>query len=172
MALAAILRRSSRNAVFSNLLKTASVKTEPQKYFVQFTKSTQPTQLFQASCMKPSFYDFSKRHMSGHHAKIWPFEKLVTLSLVGLVPATFIMPNPILDDIFAGVMCLHMHWGLEGCLTDYVRPIILGPLIPKLALLLLYIVTLSTLASLLNYNHNDIGIGATFQKFWQMEIGE
>ncbi|XP_028131339.1 succinate dehydrogenase [ubiquinone] cytochrome b small subunit, mitochondrial-like isoform X2 [Diabrotica virgifera virgifera] len=107
--------------------------------------------------------------MSGNHAKIWPFEKLVTLSLVGLVPATFITPNAVLDDIFAAIMCLHMHWGLESCLTDYVRPIIFGPLIPKIALLLLYLVSLGTLASLLNYNHNDIGIGATFQKIWQME---
>lgn len=61
---------------------------------------------------KSTNFTLAKRCMSADHSKLWPIEKLVTLGLIGVVPATFIAasPNVILDDAFAILTVLHMHW--------------------------------------------------------------
>ncbi|XP_060535708.1 succinate dehydrogenase [ubiquinone] cytochrome b small subunit, mitochondrial [Cylas formicarius] len=111
----------------------------------------------------------TKRNMSADHSKLWPIEKAVSVLLIGIAPATFICPNPIFDNLFALTTVIHFHWGLEAVVVDYIRPAILGPVLPKLALILLYVVSATTLGSLLYYNHNSEGIGKTFQKLWAIQ---
>jgi hypothetical protein len=59
--------------------------------------------------------------------------------------------------------------GLEACVVDYVRPIIVGNILPKLTLGLLYLISATTLGGLIYYNVNDIGIGKTIRKFWAIK---
>ncbi|XP_019877457.2 succinate dehydrogenase [ubiquinone] cytochrome b small subunit, mitochondrial-like [Aethina tumida] len=107
-----------------------------------------------------------KRNMSADHTKVWPFEKVITLVLLGVVPLTFYSPTTVSDDIFAVATILHTFWGLEACCADYIRPVIFGSAIPKLAIFLLFATCGLTLAGLIYYNHNGLGIGKTIQKIW------
>lgn len=108
----------------------------------------------------------TKRNMSSDHSKMWTIEKLVSLLLLGVVPATFICPNPVLDNILAAIVVIHFHWGIEACIIDYVRPIIVGNVLPKIAIALLYVVSVTTLGALIYYNQTQIGIGETVRRFW------
>ncbi|KAJ8958073.1 hypothetical protein NQ317_004496 [Molorchus minor] len=107
--------------------------------------------------------------MSGDHSKLWPIEKAVSIALLGVVPATLLFSNLVLDNIFALLVVAHFHWGLEACAVDYIRPVIFGPVIPKLAIGLLYAISALTLGSLLYYNHTCIGIGCTFNTLWSIK---
>ncbi|KAL1514056.1 hypothetical protein ABEB36_003381 [Hypothenemus hampei] len=140
----------SRHQNFTQLVcKNRTALPLAVKCHNQFVKAIEPT-----------------RKMSADHSKLWSIEKLFSLILLGVVPATFICPNKILDNLFAVAVVMHFHWGLEACVVDYVRPIIVGPVLPKLALGLLYVVSATTLAALIYYNQHQIGIGQTFRKFW------
>ena len=55
---------------------------------------------------------------------------------------------------------------MEAIVVDYARPIILGKILPKIIHLILYVVTVSTLAGLLLLIHNGPGIGKTIKNFW------
>ncbi|CAH1365511.1 unnamed protein product, partial [Tenebrio molitor] len=81
------------------------------------------------------------RLMSGDHSKMWPYKHLKFL----------------------------LFRGLEACVVDYVRPIIVGNILPKLTLGLLYLISATTLGGLIYYNVNDIGIGKTIRKFWAIK---
>ncbi|XP_057668364.1 succinate dehydrogenase [ubiquinone] cytochrome b small subunit, mitochondrial-like [Diorhabda carinulata] len=171
MALAIILNNSLRPSVFQNILQGTASQSKTRKWFTQLSKSrnsTNHSKLLQRLPLTILPNIGPKRLMSSNHAKLWPLEKIVNLLLLGVIPATFIAPNIVLNDLFAGLTCLHMNWGLEGVVLDYVRPIIFGSAIPKLAILLLYLISLSTFVSLIYYNHKDIGIGCTFRKFWEI----
>lgn len=56
--------------------------------------------------------------------------------------------------------------GIEAIVIDYVRPILFGPLIPKISLILCYILSAATLGGLLYFNYNDVGITKGIQQFW------
>lgn len=53
--------------------------------------------------------------------------------------------------------------------VDYIRPVIFGNLIPKIAIFWLYAISASTLGFLIYYNVTDLGIGKTVRKFWAIE---
>lgn len=56
--------------------------------------------------------------------------------------------------------------GLEAIVTDYVRPILFGAAVPKIAHGLLLVVSAATLGGLFYFIHNDIGIANTIRKIW------
>lgn len=146
-----------------------SLQIQKTQNFTQFLNKNNTKTISLASRCKMQFINVTqqtKRNMSSDHGKLWTLEKLLSLALLGIVPAAFICPNFILDNLLAVAVVLHFHWGLEGAVIDYARPIILGPVLPKLAILLLYVVSISTLGALIYYNNTSIGIGETFRKFW------
>ncbi|KAL3288979.1 hypothetical protein HHI36_003422 [Cryptolaemus montrouzieri] len=110
-----------------------------------------------------------KRTMSGDHAKTWKLEKILTIIMFPIIPATFSNPGTeILDNLFAILVTTHAHFGLEAIARDYVRPILVGPILPKIAVGLVYALTSVTLGSLLYFNHHNIGIGAAGRKIWSI----
>ncbi|CAH2000587.1 unnamed protein product [Acanthoscelides obtectus] len=165
MALALLLRNTSRlsSGGFPQLVKTATSKRQFSQLLGKSTKNVA------AYTKNKTNLELVKRSMSGDHSKLWPIEKAVSVLLLGVVPATFISPNCILDDIFAVLVVTHFHWGLEACVVDYVRPIIFGPVIPKLTMALLYLISIGTLGGLLYYNHHCIGIGCTGRRIWEIK---
>ena len=52
----------------------------------------------------------------------------------------------------------HVHWGLEAIVVDYVRPRLFGPVIPKIAIGLTYLLSILTLAGLYYFNYTDVGL--------------
>lgn len=64
---------------------------------------------------------------------------------------------------------MHAHWGLEAIVVDYVRPVLVGNAVPKVAHGLLILFSAATLAGLIYFIQNDIGIGQAVQKLWAIQ---
>jgi succinate dehydrogenase (ubiquinone) membrane anchor subunit len=66
------------------------------------------------------------------------------------------------------VYCGYLSRGLEAVVVDYVRPIVFGSVIAKLALGALYVLSIVTLAGLLFFITNDVGIVLAIKQFWKL----
>ncbi|XP_045472551.1 putative succinate dehydrogenase [ubiquinone] cytochrome b small subunit, mitochondrial [Harmonia axyridis] len=111
----------------------------------------------------------TKRLMSGDHAKKWKLEKILTIIMFPIIPATFNNPGTeILDNLFAILLTTHAHFGLEAIAKDYLRPIVVGPALSKIAVGVVYALTATTLGGLLYFNHHNIGIGAAGRQIWSI----
>lgn len=105
----------------------------------------------------------------GHdHTKLWTAEKVLSISLLGIVPTAFLIPSQFMDYLLAVSVVMHNHWGIEAVVVDYVRPIIFGNVIPKVALGALYAVSIATLAGLFFFITNDVGIVVAIKQLWQL----
>ncbi len=100
---------------------------------------------------------------------MWTAERVFSAGLLAIVPAAIAFPSQPLDVILAVSMVMHAHWGLEAVVTDYVRPILFGNVVPKLAHILLLAFSSATLAGLLYFIYNDIGIGKAVRKLWAVK---
>lgn len=105
----------------------------------------------------------------GSHVTLWTAERALSLALLGVIPIAFLNSNQITDGLFAISIVIHQHWGLEAIVTDYIRPIIFGNTVPKLAHLLLALVSAATLGGLLYFNYNDVGISTAIKKLWAVK---
>lgn len=92
------------------------------------------------------------------HTKLWVAEKVVSAALLAVIPAAFILPSKAMDHALALSLVVHIHWGLEAIVTDYVRASLFGPVIPKLSIGALYLVSIAALAGLLYLNYSDVGL--------------
>ncbi|XP_050500224.1 succinate dehydrogenase [ubiquinone] cytochrome b small subunit, mitochondrial [Diabrotica virgifera virgifera] len=165
MALAIILRNSTRIQASPNIFKTA-IAINSRKSFTQLTTGANKNLNI---LPRINLASYVKRNMSADHSKLWPIERAVSIALLGITPLVFISPNTALNDIFAIATVAHFHWGLEACVVDYVRPIVVGPVLPKVTLALLYFLSISTLGGLLYYNHHSAGIGNAVRDFWKIK---
>ncbi len=48
--------------------------------------------------------------VSGSGGTHWKLERVVSVAMVGLIPAAFIYPNPVVDYGLALALPLHGHW--------------------------------------------------------------
>lgn len=56
--------------------------------------------------------------------------------------------------------------GIEAIVLDYIRPIIFGPVIPKLSFMAVYVLSALTLGGLLYFNFTNIGVGNAIKRLW------
>ena len=107
----------------------------------------------------------SKRALSAshNHGKLWVFEKVVTIGMIGVIPAAFMYQSSILDYLLALSLVAHCHWGIEAIVIDYIRPSILGPVIPKVAIGAVYLVSIAALAGLFYLNYSDVGLATAIK---------
>lgn len=106
----------------------------------------------------------------GHdHSKMWVIEKAVGAALIPFVPLALIMPNKLFDSILAILITAHSFWGLEAIAVDYVRASLFGPVIPKIAIGLVYLLSIATLGGLFYIISHDVGIGNTVRQFWSIK---
>lgn len=53
----------------------------------------------------------SAKQMAQHdHTKLWTAEKAVSASLLGIVPAAFLVPSQFMDYLLAITIVMHNHW--------------------------------------------------------------
>ncbi|XP_051167204.1 succinate dehydrogenase [ubiquinone] cytochrome b small subunit, mitochondrial [Leptopilina boulardi] len=102
------------------------------------------------------------------HVKLWQMERITSAALPIVLPAAFIMENPLLDSLLAVLVVVHTHWGLEAIVVDYARPIIMGTVLPKILHLLLSFLSAVTLAGLLVLIYNGPGIAKTVKNVWNI----
>lgn len=59
--------------------------------------------------------------------------------------------------------------GVEAIVVDYVRPVVFGEAIPKIARMLVFLISAFTLGGLLYFNMNDVGIARAVRRFWSIK---
>ncbi|XP_066999724.2 succinate dehydrogenase [ubiquinone] cytochrome b small subunit, mitochondrial [Anabrus simplex] len=119
---------------------------------------------------KMDFSVSSKLQSKAHenHSKLWSAERIVALALLGIVPAALVAPSQPLECIMAVSLVMHTHWGIEAIVVDYVRPILFGPVIPKIAHGLVYALSIVTLVGLFYLIFDGCGIVNTLRLLWRL----
>ncbi|KYN40422.1 Putative succinate dehydrogenase [ubiquinone] cytochrome b small subunit, mitochondrial [Trachymyrmex septentrionalis] len=102
----------------------------------------------------------------GDHVRLWIIEKIVSVSFLPLLPAALLFENKFIDIVLAAAIVIHTHWGLEAIIIDYARPIVVGTLFPKVAFLMLNILSVVTLAGLFVLIYNGPGLTKTIKSGW------
>ncbi|CAG2180385.1 unnamed protein product [Oppiella nova] len=100
---------------------------------------------------------------SHNHSKLWSLERYVSLGLLGVIPAALAVPNPALDYLLALSLVIHVHWGLEAIVVDYIRPSIFGSVVAKLMVAYVYMLSIAALAGLFYFNYTDVGLGVAIR---------
>ncbi|CAH0594523.1 unnamed protein product [Chrysodeixis includens] len=103
------------------------------------------------------------------HSKLWVIEKGVAALMVPIIPMGLLLPNKILDSVIAILICAHSFWGLEAIAIDYVRASVVGPILPKIALGLVYLISIATLGGLFYIISHDGGIANTIKQIWAIK---
>uniref|UniRef100_A0A2M4AHU1 Succinate dehydrogenase [ubiquinone] cytochrome b small subunit n=1 Tax=Anopheles triannulatus TaxID=58253 RepID=A0A2M4AHU1_9DIPT len=138
--------------------------------------SSFPTTLAKSPVYSPNVRRFalsaSRNSSAGNHVTLWNAERVVSAALLGVVPFGIMFPSFTGDTLIAVSVVMHQHWGLEAIVTDYVRPILFGTTVPKLAHGLLLIVSAATLGGLFYFNYNDVGIAGCVKKIWATKSKE
>jgi len=173
MALALLLRSSCRNQaipLMKNLSRTSTsfaIRPIVNKSMIEQFLLKKPVQQvirpIQTTAVRQS------AAQGGSHVTLWTIERGLSVGLLALIPVAFIFPSPATDALLAVSIVMHQHWGLEAIVTDYVRPIIFGNTIPKVAHGILILFSAATLAGLFYFIHNDIGIVNSIKKLWAIK---
>ncbi|XP_022904453.2 succinate dehydrogenase [ubiquinone] cytochrome b small subunit, mitochondrial isoform X1 [Onthophagus taurus] len=172
MALATILRNAARPLVANSFKFSPVIRNAP------FIRHSANVSMFQnqgtylgltgLNQIQPKIQQNQVRQAHMDHGLLWTVERAWAVGLLVIVPLTIITQSTIMDDIFAITTIIHNHWGLEAIVIDYVRPVIFGETIPKIALMICYAFSAIILGGLLYFNHNDIGIGKAIANFWNI----
>uniref|UniRef100_A0A224Z8P0 Succinate dehydrogenase [ubiquinone] cytochrome b small subunit n=1 Tax=Rhipicephalus zambeziensis TaxID=60191 RepID=A0A224Z8P0_9ACAR len=103
-----------------------------------------------------------------NYVKIWKAERILAASMIAIVPGAFMFPSPVMDCLLAISTTMHLHWGIETIVVDYVRPALFGNLIPKVAVGAVYALSIATLTGLFYFNFTDVGIVKAIQMLWSV----
>ncbi|XP_026332939.1 succinate dehydrogenase [ubiquinone] cytochrome b small subunit, mitochondrial isoform X2 [Hyposmocoma kahamanoa] len=100
------------------------------------------------------------------HSRLWVIERAVTAVMLGAIPAALIMPNKILDSVVAILITAHSFWGLEAMVVEYLRVLVVGEVVPKIAMAIVYILMVLQLGGLFYLIFNGGGMANSFWKMW------
>ncbi|KAK2119944.1 hypothetical protein P7K49_001330 [Saguinus oedipus] len=108
----------------------------------------------------------SPSHHSGSKAASlhWTSERVVSVLLLGLLPAAYLNPCSAMDYSLAATLTLHGHWGLGQVVTDYVH----GDASQKAAKAGLLALSALTFAGLCYFNYHDVGICKAVAMLWKL----
>lgn len=143
--------------IIGRLIRPATVKfgtslpsglRKPQFSPLQYTRLTATT----------SNYHYHEKPAKHAHDKLWKAERYLSLGLLGVLPAAAVFPHPIMDYAVALSLVVHVHWGVEAIVVDYVRPSIFGPVVPKISVALVYILSSLALGGIFMFNYTDVGV--------------
>ncbi|XP_069325030.1 succinate dehydrogenase [ubiquinone] cytochrome b small subunit, mitochondrial isoform X1 [Eulemur rufifrons] len=105
------------------------------------------------------------RHSDSKAASLhWTSERVVSVVLLGLLPAAYLNPCSAMDYSLAAVVTLHSHWGLGQVVTDYVH----GDASQKAAKAGLLALSALTFAGLCYFNYHDVGICKAVAMLWKL----
>uniref|UniRef100_A0A0A1XHK1 Succinate dehydrogenase [ubiquinone] cytochrome b small subunit n=1 Tax=Zeugodacus cucurbitae TaxID=28588 RepID=A0A0A1XHK1_ZEUCU len=173
MALSVMMRNAGKLNVLG-LGKTAlslPMKTLTTKSTISAESLKTLTKLNNAQIVSRTFSLSSPKMAAakGNHVPLWTAERLISLALLGVVPAAFIYPSQTLDALLAVSVVLHSHWGVEAIVTDYARPQVVGPILPKVAHGALILLSIATLGGLFYIIQNDVGIANSIKQIWKIK---
>uniref|UniRef100_A0A2I3H6X9 Succinate dehydrogenase [ubiquinone] cytochrome b small subunit n=1 Tax=Nomascus leucogenys TaxID=61853 RepID=A0A2I3H6X9_NOMLE len=91
-------------------------------------------------------------------------ERVVSVLLLGLLPAAYLNPCFAMDCSLAATLILHGHWGLGQVVTGYVH----GDTSQKAAKAGLLALSALTFAGLCYFNYHDVGICKGVAMLWKL----
>ncbi|XP_011502695.1 PREDICTED: putative succinate dehydrogenase [ubiquinone] cytochrome b small subunit, mitochondrial [Ceratosolen solmsi marchali] len=103
----------------------------------------------------------------GNHVKTWKLERILSATLVPLLPLCLIFENPILDTTLALVSVIHIHWGIEAIIIDYASTG--SHILRKVYFSLLYVASVFTFAGLIVLIFNGPGISKVIKDGWAIK---
>ncbi|CAD7084273.1 unnamed protein product [Hermetia illucens] len=109
------------------------------------------------------------RSSGGSHSGLWTAERALSVGLIGVIPAALAFPSQGLDALMAVSIVMHQHWGLDAVVVDYVRPAVVGNVLPKVARGGLFLLSAATLGGLLYFSYNDVGLSKSIRKLWAIK---
>ncbi|XP_070502323.1 succinate dehydrogenase [ubiquinone] cytochrome b small subunit, mitochondrial [Chironomus tepperi] len=110
-----------------------------------------------------------RQSATGSHVAMWQAEKALSLGLLGIIPASFLVSSQATDYLVSLALVVHFHWGMESIVTDYVRECLFGKFVPKAAHAALLLFSAATLAGLFMMAYNDQGLTKTVKKIWAIQ---
>ncbi|KAG6796416.1 succinate dehydrogenase [ubiquinone] cytochrome b small subunit, mitochondrial [Apis mellifera caucasica] len=148
-------RKSSNFAIFKQCLNSSLNKNERQ--LLKFPTNTiiLNTEITRKTSTTAS-----------DHVRMWILEKIASAALPVIIPVALTMENVICDGLMSLLIVIHMHWGLEAIITDYARPRVVGPLLPKLLHLSLIFLSAITLCGLFLLINNGPGVSKAIKEAW------
>ncbi|XP_037948556.1 succinate dehydrogenase [ubiquinone] cytochrome b small subunit, mitochondrial [Teleopsis dalmanni] len=168
MALSLLLRNTMKlNGV--GLLKSARIV--PLKSFATLVAKPKPVVSLVKNVMPVArTFTLTAPKMVGfsNHTMLWKAERIVSAALLGIMPIAIMFPSQTLDALMAISIIIHTHWGVEAIITDYMRPNVVGPMVPKVSHMALILVSIASLGGLFYLIFNDIGISKTIRQFWEI----
>jgi len=101
----------------------------------------------------------------------WTWERVMSIATLGIVPVAFVANHPVTDSLLALSTVIHAHWGLEAITIDYLcRPLIMNkpvsPIVGKVGIALVYLLSIITLAACIHFNFNDVGLTKAIKMYW------
>lgn len=109
---------------------------------------------------------FTPAEKKGNHMMLasthWKLERVVAISLLGIIPGALLVPGPTMDFLLSTSFLLHSHWGIDAVLQDYIAKFI--PWIQKVWLG----VSIIAMSGLLHFNYNDIGVSRALLLLWNI----
>ncbi|XP_025063459.1 succinate dehydrogenase [ubiquinone] cytochrome b small subunit, mitochondrial, partial [Alligator sinensis] len=94
----------------------------------------------------------------------WISERVVSVILLGLFPAAYVYPGPVVDYSLALILTLHGHWGLYQVITDYVH----GEASVIVAKGFLHVLSAMTFTGLCYFNYTNVGICKAVAMLWSL----
>lgn len=115
---------------------------------------------------RTQYIHLSPNHYSGSKAASlhWTGERVVSVLLLGLIPAAYLNPGSAMDYSLAAALTLHSHWGLGQVVTDYVR----GDGLQKAVKAGVLALSALTFAGLCYFNYHDVGICKAVAMLWKL----
>jgi len=103
----------------------------------------------------------------------WTMERVFSISTLAVIPVAFALSHPFTDSLLALSTVIHTHWGLEAIAIDYLcRNLIMNkpvsPMVGKIGRGLVYLISIITLAGLIHFNYNDVGLTKAIKMYWAM----
>ncbi|XP_059405186.1 succinate dehydrogenase [ubiquinone] cytochrome b small subunit A, mitochondrial [Carassius carassius] len=103
-------------------------------------------------------------HSSEAASKHWTGERVLSVVLLGMAPAAYLCPGPLLDYSIVAALTLHGHWGIGQILTDYVH----CDAKVKLAKAGVLLPSTATFFGLCYFNYHDVGLCKAVAMLWQI----
>ncbi|KAH8381830.1 hypothetical protein KR009_000461 [Drosophila setifemur] len=176
MSMSLVLRGAIRcNA--ANLLKSARIA--PLKSYSTLVANVQRRALVKPLTVAKTIAPVVQREISvsaprmasaeSSHTMLWTVERLVSVGLLAIIPAAFLAPSQVMDALLAVSVVIHTHWGVEAMVVDYMRPSVVGNVLPKVAHIALIVISVAALGGLFYFIQNDVGLANGIKRFWAIK---
>ncbi|KAI5714110.1 hypothetical protein M8J76_015712 [Diaphorina citri] len=108
-------------------------------------------------------------HSKSDHTTLWTIERFLSAGLLAVIPAAYLVPSVALEYALVVSIVMHSHWGIEALVVDYARPEVVGVALAKIFHLSVYILSIITLAGLMNLILNGGGVVEGTKKLWAIK---